>query len=442
MASGDLKEDLSRLLHWGPIILMVLTLIVTWTVVEMNAMWWTPGKDLGSVVNYALIWLHTFGTLYHFLKSLMVGPGYLPVKWYPERIKDTEFLQFCTRCDGYKAPRSHHCRRCDRCVMKMDHHCPWINNCVGWSNQASYIYFLLFFLSASIHGSTIMVCAVVQGLQKRWLVRQGLKHLVTVHLTPKNLMACLVSLGISTGTGLASIKLLYMQLKVLFRNQTEIESWIVKKANFRRNAFPGNRIKAFVYPYNLDWKANCREVFLSSGNGISWPVLPGCNQYTLTREQLAQKKDKRARTRTYKCVYPATGHWLPIISQGLWVTLNIPCADDPRIVLQPGDLIQVTRIQEYWLYGERVISQEEKEKGKRRKVAIRGWFPTRCAIEILSEDSEIEMEILSEDSDIEDFRGGAEAKLKEDIEGALQETEIASDIPSPYEEPGKRLRKK
>ncbi|XP_043649221.1 palmitoyltransferase ZDHHC6 [Drosophila teissieri] len=409
--SNELKDDLRRFLHWGPITLLTLTLIITWTVFHMNSMWWPLGQSLGSVVNYTLIWAHTFGTLYNFIRSLMVGPGFVPLKWYPMDIKDTQYLQFCTRCDGYKAPRSHHCRRCDRCVMKMDHHCPWINTCVGWSNQDSFVYFLLCFLSASIHGAIIIVGAVVQGIQKRWLIRQGLRHMANVHLTPTNLMACVFSLGVIMGTALASVKLLYMQMKVIFRNQTEIESWIVRKALFRRNAYPGNRIRAFVFPYNLGWKANLCEVFLTPGDGISWPVLPGCNEYSLTCEQLEQKKDKRARTRLFRCIRPATGHWVPIFSQGLWVSLQIPCTDDPRIELKPDDIIRVTRIQEYWHYGERVISKKI-EKNRRRRGAIRGWFPSCCAVEICEDSG-------SED----DLAGGEPVRTQDSPAKESQETE-------------------
>jgi len=319
--------------------------------------------------------------------------------------------------------------------MKMDHHCPWINNCVGWSNQASFVYFLLFFLSGSIQGSIIIIFGVIQGIQKQWYIRQGLYHLATVRLTPSNLLACVFSMGVMTGTGLASIKLLYMQMKVILKNQTEIESWIVKKAVFRRNAYPGNRIKAFVFPYNLGWSANWREVFLYSGDGIWWPVLPGCDQYTLTREQLEQKKDKRARTRLYKCIRTATGHWVPIFSQGLWVSLKIPCTDDPRIALQPGDLIQVTRIQDYWLYGERRISEEEKLKG--RKGAIRGWFPSCCAMEIFDENPEYEEMLLYNIAEEEPHMDTD----KTDEENIIISPKMARNFPSQDGKPQKRLRK-
>ena len=28
--------------------------------------------------------------------------------------EDKQFLQYCSLCEGYKSPRSHHCRKCDR----------------------------------------------------------------------------------------------------------------------------------------------------------------------------------------------------------------------------------------------------------------------------------------------------------------------------------------
>lgn len=41
--------------------------------------------------------------------------------------------------------------------------------------------------------------------------------------------------------------------------------------------------------------ANVTEVFRQwySGDGVTWAVREGCDQYTLTREQLAQKAAKR-----------------------------------------------------------------------------------------------------------------------------------------------------
>ena len=49
---------------------------------------------------------------------------------------------------------------------------------------------------------------------------------------------------------------LQLQLRSILRNQTGIEDWIVEKAHHRRN--PGD--PKFVYPYNLGWKNNLKQV--------------------------------------------------------------------------------------------------------------------------------------------------------------------------------------
>ncbi|KAH8384492.1 hypothetical protein KR200_011868, partial [Drosophila serrata] len=385
------KGEFRRYLHWGPIVILSLTVFVTCTTVHMNWMWWPLDQYWGSWVNYVLIWVHMFAMIYNFVRTLMVGPGYVPKKWQPKKRQDTKFLQYCKRCEGYKPPRSHHCRRCDRCVIKMDHHCPWVNNCVGWSNQASFFYFLLFFLSASVQGGIITTAAMFRGISKRYLINNNMHHLATVDLTILSCVACTISLGIYIGMGFASIKLLHMQLKLIFTNKTEIERWIIEKANYRRDMFCKKKQKPFVYPYDLGWQLNYREVFVPSGDGFCWPVLPGCNQYTLTMEQLEQKKEKRARTHPFRCTRPVTGYCLPFISQGIWVCLTIPCNDDPRIALEPGDLIRVTRAHKLWLYGERVISEEGMVEGKQRPGPIRGWFPRACAQMIMDDDSDAEL---------------------------------------------------
>ena len=89
------------------------------------------------------------------------------------------------------------------------------------------------------------------------------------------------------------------------------------------------------------------------GNGVSWEVVDGTDQYTLTREQLEQKADKRERAQEYQVTIPYQGAWLPL-SQGATVCCQIPCTDEPRIALEAGDLVRVTRWKKHWLYGEKI----------------------------------------------------------------------------------------
>lgn len=59
-------------------------------------------------------------------------------------------------------------------------------------------------------------------------------------------------------------------------------------------------------------------------------------------EQLEQKAEKRARSREYQVVERYTGWWFPC-TKGLGTCCHPPCTDEPRIGLQPGDIVAVTR---------------------------------------------------------------------------------------------------
>lgn len=84
--------------------------------------------------------------------------------------------------------------------------------------------------------------------------------------------------------------LLYLQLRAVIRNRTGIEDWILDKAIYRRKAIikaardAGDN--AFVYPYDIGWVKNLAQVVNFScvpvGDGVSWPVVDGCDQYSLT----------------------------------------------------------------------------------------------------------------------------------------------------------------
>lgn len=75
----------------------------------------------------------------------------------------------------------------------------------------------------------------------------------------------------------------------IIKNQTGIEAWIVEKANYRRT----NSKEKFLYPYSKDWLFNIKQVIswncVPVGNGIDWPVVEGCDQYTLTVKKIVIK---------------------------------------------------------------------------------------------------------------------------------------------------------
>lgn len=64
------------------------------------------------------------------------------------------------------------------------------------------------------------------------------------------------------------------------------------------------------------------------------------------REQLAQKKDKRKRAKTYRVIEEAYGSYLPL-KHGWGVLCHPPCTDEQRIKLKVGDIVIVTRWRKY-----------------------------------------------------------------------------------------------
>ncbi|XP_067617345.1 palmitoyltransferase ZDHHC6 isoform X2 [Eurosta solidaginis] len=385
----------------------------------MNSMWWPPNATFGGFLHQGLFLLLSSVATFNYVMATLTGPSFLPKQWKPNNPNDAGKLQFCKICEGYKAPRSHHCRKCDRCVKKMDHHCPWINHCVGWANHAYFTYFLTFSILGSFQASIILGFAFYRGVHRYWYLTHGYRHLATVQFTMISIIMTIIAMGLAIGVVIALGMLLYIQIKSILKNQTSIEMWILEKAMYRR--YCNSEEEDFYYPYDLGWKRNLSQVFnrknLMQGDGIVWPVIDGCDQYTLTLEQIAQKAEKRARTKIFRCIRPATGHYLPIFSQGFRVCLSPPCTDEARIRLEPGDIIRVTRLRQHWLFGERILSEMELQNPKlQRKGPIRGWFPRRCAIELN------QPEELNNSNDTDESEGG-------EAEGNEYVNNIFSDLP-------------
>lgn len=233
--------------------------------------------------------------------------------------------------------------------------------------------------------------------------------MATVEFTRVSLVLCILSLGLSIGVVIAVGMLLVFQVLAVCRNRTGIEDWILEKAKYRREGTG----ETFVFPYNLGCWRNIRQVFpapfscATVGDGLWWNVNEASDQFTLTLEQLAQKDEKRMRTKTYTIVKQATGSWCPIWSQGWKVGCQPPFTDEARIKLATGDVVHVTRWKKHWLFGEKEVAVEEKngsgggdkEEAKKKKcmkvVSVKGWFPRRCAIELIENDNEDRREYLN-----------------------------------------------
>ncbi|XP_032680406.1 palmitoyltransferase ZDHHC6 isoform X2 [Odontomachus brunneus] len=344
--------------------------IITLMTIHCSRQWWSPQESIPAAASFLLFFCLSGSTLFHFISAIFEGPGYLTLKWMPEKATDTQYLQYCTVCQGYKAPRSHHCRKCGRCVMKMDHHCPWINTCVGHYNHGHFTAFLASAVGGCCVSTVILICWLETVL--------SLKPLPFPPPSVYMLILVVFSIGLSIGVVFAVGMLLYLQMLAIVRNRTEIEDWILEKARYRQD----DKDTKYMHPYSKGWRFNIRQVLTWDctpvGDGITWPIIDGCDQYTLTREQLAQKLDKRKRARRYRIIKPASGSRFPI-THGFGVFFHPPCTDEPRIKLDVGDMVVITRWKRYWLFGEK----EQKGGGDTGMKRIRGWLPQPCAIEII-----------------------------------------------------------
>lgn len=366
-----------RLLHIGPIIALFVT-FSCYTVSIIDSYVWLlpPQKSTSGILNLLVLTIWLALILRNFFSAVFLGPGFVPNGWRPSEKENEGKLQYCQVCKGYKPPRSHHCRTCKRCVMKMDHHCPWINTCCGHANHTSFLYFLFFAPVGCLHAAIVIVITLCYQLF--WRAELYRYSVVPVAFGVNAFLLNLFALGLAFGTVVAVGMLFYQQVRIILRNKTGIEQWIVDKAEDRMR---DEDEPPFIYPYDMgtyenvgqivNWK--CRPI----GDGYSWPVVAGCTQYTLSIEQLKQKKEKRERMVTFVAHESYSGRWLPV-TKGLKTTVCLPISDEPRIPLSVGDYIDVSRGNKYWLYGDKKLSRSEVTEGRR----VRGWFPRRCVTKL------------------------------------------------------------
>ncbi|XP_072051013.1 palmitoyltransferase ZDHHC6-like [Amphiura filiformis] len=383
---------LRRLCHWGPWVALFLIFYITMVAIYCDLVMWPPTTNsYMSIINFIILSQWIFLILYNYFWAVFEGPGFVPKGWRPANKEDEQHLQFCRVCQGFKAPRSHHCRHCQRCVMKMDHHCPWINTCCGHKNHAHFTYFLIVAPLGCLHGAGVFLYTIYVQLYKHIFIARRYRQIVRdfdedEYLLPygfPHLFATFIGLGFSLGVSLAVLFLFYTQIRSIWKNETGIESWIVAKARVRHKS---TGLK-YVYPYHLGVKENLRQVFtwegVVKGDGITWPVVQGCDQYSLTREQIAQKEVKKQRTLEYIATEDYSGSWFPI-TKGCCTCIRIPMSDEPRIRITERDIIMVTRWKKYWLYGEIVLTEGHDHSNSHSRV--RGWFPKRCAIQNVGEE--------------------------------------------------------
>lgn len=96
------QSTLTRFVHWGPILsiskyllkgfiliffkffsISVIYKVVTLSTLYFTEMWWPCFGSLGGFLNNALLLTLFVISFSCYLKSVIIGPGFLPFKWKP-----------------------------------------------------------------------------------------------------------------------------------------------------------------------------------------------------------------------------------------------------------------------------------------------------------------------------------------------------------------------
>ena len=108
-----------------------------------------------------------------------------------------------------------------------------------------------------------------------------------------------------------------------------------------------------MFPYHLGYRRNFTQVINWSGrcrgNGLEWEVVEGCFEFSLTAEQLEQKKLKRKQAVShfiyfYRHLVPCPeieGHWSLYEHLGQMATQVWICSDNIYYMMYIGGLANI-----------------------------------------------------------------------------------------------------
>ncbi|KAI5950038.1 PFA4 [Candida margitis] len=146
--------------------------------------------------------------------AIYASPGRPPKDYTP---KKGEWKRYCTKCQSYKPPRTHHCSKCKTCVMAMDHHCPWTLNCVGANNLPQFMRFL-FWVMVGTGYLFVQLCERIVAYYNDsdkpiYLIKRS-ELIAVIVFTPVDLFVLL------------SISLLFIRCLInICKGMTQIEIW-------------------------------------------------------------------------------------------------------------------------------------------------------------------------------------------------------------------------
>jgi len=242
---------------------------------------------------YTVIWLYfSFMFLFHFVMTSFTNPGRAQEIETQESYKvesDNENLdmiytpRWCTSCQCWKPPRTHHCGICDRCTLRMDHHCPFMGNCIGLYNLGHFLSMYVFILVGGTLGLIPIVFAllpsvlpfVIQLYHAAWTYEWY--HVISpAHLTwfmwKEIIFGAITEVLCSHGIqlGLLAVGMVLSLLVVLalggsyipliYTNSTVIENQLKNKSEYVQ-IFHDVVVSVGSVFYMHNWRSNLKEVF-------------------------------------------------------------------------------------------------------------------------------------------------------------------------------------
>jgi hypothetical protein len=267
-------------LVWVVGILVGLVLLSAWGSIVIPWQWWaSPVGIVNLIATHTLLGL----MVYSYRATIITCPGRVPHGWIPAgasaealqkaiddeeeyrrvkrrrggrgrvRVYEKGAPRYCSKCQEFKPPRSHHCSECRMCTLKMDHHCPWVDNCVGQGNHKTFILFLVYAIVGMTYAGVLFVIRLVDIVQLFAAITKTknaapdplsmeppLPGETDMRWPALHMAVCALSLIVVVPLVLSLLCLLGYQLGILAENVTTIEDYerelLKKKA--RRDGKP------------------------------------------------------------------------------------------------------------------------------------------------------------------------------------------------------------
>ncbi len=197
-------------------------------------------------------------------KSSLMGELYnLPSDW-----------EYCSLCEMFTPPRSHHCSICSCCVLKHDHHCVFAR-CIGFRNQRRFIVFSTYSTLASCYAIVNIYLYLEKVTQTSLLSWHGYQYFPTTAIISWIIgsisaydFLLIMLLNITFLVFILSVFYLIWQWVLVIRGQTSYE-YMTKNHKYERSLLT-NIASVWGPIYLIPFHYILPLPVSQTGDGIDW----------------------------------------------------------------------------------------------------------------------------------------------------------------------------